>query len=120
MTSRSREQWVKRTPGRRIADKEGFAVYCMECNLRKEVESKMSWRVFTLIMSILLGLLAVGGGLAGVGFKDFSSSLQTSIKDVQHSTQELVRTTERIETQQVFVLRELGLDKPKINNRNLQ
>lgn len=102
--------------GRRDYDKD-FANFCLHCDMRREVETKVSWKHFVFIfggaLTIIALALTIGGSLAATGWQDYSTSMQTSIRNIRNGTNELVRTTERIETKQEFILRELELDKPK-------
>lgn len=93
--------------GRRDYD-DDFAIHCLNCDLRKEVKEKVSWKLFIIIIS---GILAIAGAFISLGTNAAVNGVQSMIstsKETLKAIHDVGDRTTRIEAKQETIINRLN------------
>lgn len=89
--------------GRRDYDR-NMEAFCLHCDLRKEVQTKVSWKLFVLILGgVMTGigaLVSIGAPIASEGLQKMVDTSKETLTAV-HSVSERIT---RIETRQDIIM----------------
>jgi hypothetical protein len=99
-----RRDHVKNGFGRRPYDK--FLEHCMNCDLREEVKSKLSLKVFAIFITSLIALTGIVVTIAGLGAKGMIETSKKTL-EVVHQVSVDVAT---IQVKQQLLIHQLHKD----------
>lgn len=114
MTIKERRNYRKNGHGRRSYDR-NFLEHCLSCDLREEVNKKLSIKIFGIFVAFIVAILGIGASIAGIGLNNFADTSKATYEAVSGIKERTARMEAR---QEIIVDRLKDIDEDDEHARN--